>query len=332
MKAIFICVAVVISMLLLGCEEAVSTGEKTSSVQTGPVVSKEQERALEIIYESLADPSDRMRANAIEVVSTTGRSDIMPVIIKLLKDEAVRVRFSAAIAIGDMAYAKGALSVKRLLNDPDANVRIAAAYALAQLKKMDLSDRIYDALGSNDQTVRANAILLLGKLGDRKAIEVLKKVARDELSGDMVTAQVAESIAMLGGDENTYREIWALLISKYAEDRAMGIRAMGALGTEEAQNAILTMLHDEIIEIRLLASEQLGLLGSNVGEAEVADYMVRVSKTLNEQSRLRADLIAVVAIGHMGSSGLADFLPNFLQSQSKDMQLRAAQSVLLLNQ
>ena len=331
MKAILFCMVAGLSMLFLGCEEPVSSGGKTAGVVSGSV-SKLHERALEIIYECLADDSSaRMRTHAIEVVSTTGRRDMMPVVVKLLKDAAVPVRFSAAVAIGDMKYTGGIFSVKRLLGDPDANVRIAAAYALSKLKKGDLSGQIYEALGSDDQTVRANAALLLGKHGDKKAINALKTVARDSLSGDMVTMQVADSIAILGGDQSTYGELWALLISKYVEDRAMGVRAMGALGTRDAEKAILTMLHDEIVEIRLLASEQLGLLGNNIGEEEVLDYLNRISNTLDAQSRMRGDLIAVMAIGRIRSSRLADFLPNFIASSSKNMQLRAAQSVLLLN-
>jgi len=329
MKAVFVCIVAALSMLFLGCEESVSTGVKKPTVAGGSV-SKLQEKALEIIYECLSDESSgRMRTHAIEVVSTTGRRDMMPIVVKLLKDEVVPVRFSACVAIGDMKYTGGTFSVKRLLKDADTNVRIAAAYALTKLKKGEFSGQIYEALGSNDQTVQANAVLLLGKLGDRKAISVLKKVAQDSQSGDdIVAVQVAESIATLGGDEDTYQKLWALLMSKYAGNRAMGIRAMGALGTKDAENAILTMLHDETVEIRLLAAEQLGQLGNNIGEKEVLDYLNRISSTLDEQSRLRGDLLAVSAIGHIRSSQLADFLPNFIKSSSKDMQLRAAQSVL----
>lgn len=331
MKATFIYTVAAISMLLLGCEEPVSNGEKTVAVASAPIL-KLHEKALEIVYEGLSDNSSvRMRMHAIEVVSTTRRSDLMPVVVKLLKDEAVPVRFSAAVVIGDMKYRSGWLSVKRLLNDPDINVQIAAAYALNMLKKGDFSSRIYDALDSSDQTIRANAVLLLGKLGNRKAIGTLKTVAKDSKSGEIVTLQVSESIAMLGGDESTYQELWALLISKYVDDRAMGIRAMGALGSADAETAILTMLHDEILEVRLLAAEQLGQLGNTIGEEEVLYYLDRTSKTLNGQARMRADLIAVTAIGYIRSNKLADFLPNFIGSSSKDMQLRAAQSVLLLN-
>mgnify|MGYP001110137148 CR=1 FL=1 len=52
--------------------------------------------------------------------------------------------------------------------------------------------------------------------------------------------------------------LWTRLISAYADDRVMGIRAMGALGTPEAKNALTTMLDDPVPEVRLAAAEQVG--------------------------------------------------------------------------
>lgn len=330
MKAILACAIMVTAVLFCGCEGEVFDGGK-KNVRGTDVVSRYQEKAVEILYASLTDPSGLIRAHAAEVVVTTGRMDMMPVIIKLLKDESVAVRFSATMAIADFGYTRGTISVRRLLSDPDLNVRIAAAYALTKLKKGELSEEIYAALDNRDQTIRANATLLLGKLGDRKALPALNAVAGETHSGDAVRMQAAESIAMLGGDDRTYRQLWAFLMSKYNEDRAVGIRAMGALGTTESQNAILSMLTDESVEIRLLAAEQLGRAGIRVGKEDVVEYLTKVRKSLDPTSRQQADLVAVMAIGRIGGTRLENFLPNFLASNSKDMRLQAAQSVLLLN-
>ena len=323
MKTIFVCSIMVSVLVFCGCEEAASKG--------GDVISGHQEQAKEIVYASLADPSGLIRAHAVEVVVTCGREDMMEVVVKLLKDKSVAVRFAAAMAIADAGYAKGAISVKGLLDDPDMNVRIAAAYALTKLKKVGLSEQIYSALDSKDQTIRANAVLLLGKLGDRRAIEALNDVAGDMHSEDIVRIQAAEAIAMLGGTDRTYQELWAFLMSKFLEDRAMGIRAMAALNTPESRNAILSMLTDDFVEIRLLAAEQLGRLGNRGGEEDVLEYLRRGPGKLKVVSRRQADLIAVMAIGRIGGEKLADFLPNFLASDTKDMRLQAAQSVLLLD-
>ena len=112
------------------------------------------------------------------------------------------------------------------------------------------------AINSSDQQVRANAAFLLGKTGDKSALPLLYEAIRDEASDDRVRLNSVEAIARLG-DERIYQKLWAMLISAYADDRVCGIRAMGALGNSQARDAILTMLKDDLAEVRLVAAEQL---------------------------------------------------------------------------
>ena len=87
-------------------------------------------------------------------------------------------------------------------------------------------------------------------------------------SNDKVRFQAIESIAMLG-DERILPKIWAIVYSGYADDRIIGIRAMGALGTAKAKDVLITKLDDEVLEVRLAAAEQLGKLKDPIGEPEV---------------------------------------------------------------
>ena len=92
-------------------------------------------------------------------------------------------------------------------------------------------------MASSDQTVRANAALLLGKSGKQEGIRFLYWTLQRNDSSDKVVLQAAEAIAMLRRSRESTRKLWTRLISTYADDRVIGIRAMGALGTEEAKNA-----------------------------------------------------------------------------------------------
>ena len=77
-----------------------------------------------------------------------------------------------------------------------------------------------------------------------------------------------------------------MLISSFADDRVMGIRGMGALGTADAKNAIITMLDDDILEVRLVAAEQLGKLNDNLGEPEVQDvFHKNLTADFDEEER-----------------------------------------------
>jgi len=188
---------------------------------------------------------------------------------------------------------------------------------------------IYGAVKSNDQTVRANAALLLGKLGDKKALDVLYLMMQDSGSDDRVVYQAEESIAMLG-DAGIYPKLWPLLISKFLDDRLTGVRAMCALSTAEAKNAILTMLYDEEPEVRLLAAERLGVLGDLSGQLEVLDFLNKAGIQADIKANENRNVLAALAIGRIGTPGLTKFLPSLLKNDSKAVRLGAAQSVLML--
>jgi HEAT repeats/HEAT repeat len=314
---------------MAGCideEQSTSYSPNPSYVSRGSDMIKMHNTALNIVKDGLKDNNGLIRTHAIEVVATCKRLELMPYVTEMLRSNSVPVKFAAATAIGDIRYTPSEFAVKKLLDDKDHNVRIASAYALAKLGKIEMADVIRKGLGSNDQTVRANAAMLLGKLGSYRDIELLKGAIRKEDSSDKVKLQSVESIAMLG-DRSVFRDkLWPLLISKYADDRLMGIFGMGALGTHEAKNAILSMLHDDVPEVRLAAAGELGKLGNRSGKFEVENYLQDKSGIVTEQGKQ----FAAIAIGQIKDKSLAKYLPELMRSTSKPLRLAAAKSALLL--
>ncbi|UCD52134.1 MAG: HEAT repeat domain-containing protein, partial [Phycisphaerales bacterium] len=229
---------------------------------------------------------------------------------------------------GDLNYALGKEEVTALLNDPDANVRMAAAYALTQLGQPEYFPSLRDGIASKDPILRANAALLLGKSGRQEALPLLYWTLQQPDSTDRVLLQAVESIAMLG-DARIYRKVWTRLISAYADDRMVGVNAMGALGTEEAKNALITMLDDTVLEVRLAAAEQLGKLGDTSGAPRVEEvftggYLIQ----MGAQNATRIKVLAALAIGEIGTPGLAQHLPELLQDPSQTVRLAAAKAIL----
>jgi HEAT repeat protein len=293
-----------------------------------PLTGDPQSEARQILLEGLADIDPRVRANAVEVIATVREVRLLPKIQRMLHDPAVQVRFLAALAIGDLRYALGKEEVTTLLNDPDANVRMAAAYALTQLGQDEYFPSLRDGIASKDPIVRANAALLLGKSGRQEALPLLYWTLQQGDSTDRVLLQAVESIAMLG-DTRIYRRVWTRLISAYADDRMIGVSAMGALGTEEAKNALITMLDDTVIEVRLAAAEQLGKLGNASGAPRVAEVFDGVFLSqMDPQSATRIKVLAALAIGEIGLPGLVRHLPDLLQDPSQTVRLAAAKAIL----
>jgi HEAT repeat protein len=297
-------------------------------------VAKLLPQAARIIEEALADKNPYVRGNAIEVVAVTKRIRLMPKVRRLLGNEFVApVRFAAALAVGDTRYLLAESSLKSLLSDPDENLKIAAAYALNKLGAMDKADTfnlLRKAIAGNDQTVRANAALLLGKTADRQALRLLYVALQRRDSDDKVRFQAVESIAMLG-DEYIFTKLWPMVISTYADDRLIGIRAMGALGTAKAKNVLVTKLDDDVLAVRLAAAEQLGKLGDTSGEPKVLEvFRKNLTAGLNIDQAQHISVLTALAIGQIGTPRLARFLPSLLKNESIFVRIAAAKAVFQL--
>jgi HEAT repeat protein len=312
------------AIFIFGCEESV----RAPYVLPSGSAEEHLPEAIRIIQEGLSDEDSLVRANAIEVIATTKQVKLMPKVQRMLQDGFVPVRFAATVAVGDLRYAFAKGAVKQLLEDGDENIKIAADYALSKFGSGSGFELVRRATSSSDQTVRANAVLLLGKSGDKHSLKYLYVALRNKDSDDKVRFQAVEAIARLG-DERIYPKLWAMLISIYADDRVMGVRGMGALGTEEAKSALITKLDDDLTEVRLAAAEQLGILGETIGEAEVLKVFTKnLTSGMNQEDAERVNTLAALAIGRIGTANLTKFLPELLKNESKLVRIAAAQAVI----
>ncbi|MHC4187996.1 MAG: HEAT repeat domain-containing protein [Planctomycetota bacterium] len=323
LKTALLCTLFIFSSL--GC----SNSKQTKKQSIAAPVQKLLPQAEKIILDALADIDPSIRTNAIEVVADTKQVKLMPKVVKQLDDPSVPVRFSAALAVGDTKYLIAKNKVNFLLNDKDQNVRIAAAYALYKLSDIEKIGIIKGAIKQRDQTVRANATLLLGKCGDQNSKNLLYWAMHDRYSDYKVGFQAAQAIAALK-DEKIYPKLWTMLISTYADDRVMGIRGMGALATPAAKDSIITMLEDDILEVRLVAAEQLGTLNEILGEPEVLDvFQENITADLDQESRQRTFVLTASAIGQIRSENLIQYLPKLINNPEKRVRIAAAKAVFL---
>jgi len=314
---------------LAGCEESLSL--QTAINQPSAVsVDNLMPEALEIIEAGLADADPQVRANAIEVVATTKQIMLMPKVQHLLQDEVVPVRFLAILAVADLEYSLAKSDVQSVadgLKDEDENVRIAAAYAMTKFGHSEYFTVFRNAIASEDQTVRANAALLLGKSGNKDALRLLYWALQSKDSSDKVRFNAVEAIAMLG-DERILPKVWAIAYSGYADDRIMGIRALGALKTVKAKDVLVTKLDDDILEVRLAAAEQLGKLRDSIGEPEVLEVFEKnLTASLDKKDLERVKKLTALAIGQIGTETLKKFLPQLLRDESKSVRIATAKAV-----
>jgi len=284
-------------------------------------------QAKSIIRKSLNDDNPHIRTNAIEAVAKTGSDESMPKVEQFLTDEFIPVRFAAALAVGDTGYSSARKQLYNLLKSNDDNTRLAASYALFKLGDRTQFTNLAEFITSPDMLVRANAALLLGKCGDRAALKLLYWALSDKDSDDKVRFQAAEAIANLG-DEKIYPKLWTMILNVNADDRILGVRSMGALGTEQAKGALTSQLSDDVLEVRLAAAWQLGRLDSAAGQPEIlAVFTNNLTAKMDEADAERINILAAMAIGQIRTPELTKFLPGLLNNKSKFVQIHAATAV-----
>jgi HEAT repeat protein len=131
------------------------------------------------------------------------------------------------------------------------------------------------------------------------------------------------------GDEAIIQKIWPTIISSYNDDRVVGIRALGQLGTQKAKEIIMTKLDDDVLVVRLAAAAQLGKLNDQTGEEEVLKvFQNNLTSGLPKNEREVIDFFAALAIGEIATEPLMRNLPGFLENDSKEVRIAAAKAVL----
>ncbi len=316
----------IIAALLFGCDESASRKKSASPIKGKGL----QASAHNIIEQGLKSPDPKIRANAIEVVAAARQKYYLPQLSTLLGDDYIPVRFAAALAVGDTQYYMAANKLQRLVTKADENTKIAAAYALYKLGRKQYLETIKKAVTSYDQTLRANAVVLLGKTKNQSVLQLLYW-AKDDVSSDpKVRYQATKAIAQLG-DEKIYEKILTQLVSKYADNKMIGIEAMYELGTPLARDAILTKLDDDVLEVRLAAADKLALLGDKSGSATVLSvFKENLTYGMDEASTERILALSASAIGSIKTKKLSKYLPELINNKSAIVRLAAAKAVLQL--
>ena len=306
-----------------GCNESQGTIGTSNSI----IKNSLRDKGIEITRQGLADSDPMVRVRAIEVAAASKNKKLMYTVATMLDDKYIRTRFVAALAVGDVEFRPAQKKLQRMLKDQNENARMAVAYALYKLGGKGYYEIVERSLSNKDQTIRANAAMLLGKMKNQNATRPLYWALKDNNSGDNVRFQVLESLAMLQ-DKGAYKKIWTMLISAYVQDKIMGIRAMGAMGNEDAKNALLTVLDDDILEVRLAAAAQLGQLYDTTGEPFVQEvFFNNLRAGMNDYELERVNVLTALAIGQIGTESVMRYLPEFLNDKSKFVRLAAAKAV-----
>ena len=179
-------------------------------------------------------------------------------------------RATAAFTLGDMASERAVPALLGALEDTDRSVRGAAARSLGKLSAHDAVAPLLRALVLREvpHITAAHALLAIGE----EALPGLTALASDPDAE--IRANAIELIGLLG-DASEGPGLAKHLRDPSAEVRAKAARALGRLGAAGATEQLCSTLEDRISFVRVAAAHALGV----VGDAAAAAPLLRVARS-----------------------------------------------------
>lgn len=190
-----------------------------------------------------------------QVTEYVGRMDksIIPLLLKLAKNADGEVRQLSLICLAPFKTRESAQALADALLDEDVNVRGYAAGLLQDAYDPIILPKLLMALKkSEDEHVRAQIVLIIGRIGNEETKEELKKMLA--LEKDKTTrANIIQALARLG-DEDSRQKILNELKSSTPKIRFEAIQKMEYVGDKEMALHLEPLLDDQTPATTLTAS------------------------------------------------------------------------------
>lgn len=298
-----------------------------------------REPAISVLLQAAESSDPMLRANAVEALHGA-KEHLSDVLRRALGDTNRGVRFVAAMSVGRFALKELTALVEPLLHDESHSVQAAAMYAQHRCGvKVDLNP-LGRLLRSEDPEVRGNAAYVLGELGQRSAIDLLREAAGSGLQfatqarRKVIELQLAEAMVKLGAVQEL-DVIRAALFAPVEESEvaALACQMCGELKDGGALADLVNIVNrtgpsERPPEIRMAAALAVARIDPTRTLVEIP-----VSHATSSRAELRAQ--AAYTLGAMGgnrtsSAVAASNLSRLLNDANPMVQVAAAGAILRL--
>lgn len=217
--------------------------------------------AVDPLIEHLNNSSGFEKRIIIESLGKIGDSKAFEPIIKYLNDSNQEIRECVVKIIIKLGDTRAIDALVLSLKDPSIAVRKAAVNALKDFgwAPLDDEENIMYLMAKEEW----DEIVKIGEA----AVEILNKAFKDickwNLGGDKISARI-QVLLILGkiGDTRAIDSLIELLNDKEFMIRHRAVKALGNLGDARAVDALIKLLNDKELIIRRSAVEALGILGN----------------------------------------------------------------------
>jgi HEAT repeat protein len=319
------------------------TEDSTVALSKGPRVrpqipvsasSDPARNASQLLEEASRSPDPMIRAIAIEAMESDP-TVLEPAVRRGLGDPNPGVRFCAAVVGSKVRLPGLAPLVEPLLLDPSQSVQASAILALHRCGRTVDPTPLAAMVVSPSPEIRGNAVMVLGDLGNRSAMPLLKEGFETPMPRAMPAAvrvvdlQIAEAMVKLG-DLSQLEPVHAALFSRSDQGECIAL-ACQIVGTLRDKSA-LPMLQRLIdaggedtrpLEIRLVAAIACMKI-LNPGPEALAELGLQGAR----DSRPEVRALAARLLGWFSTPQASATLSQLLRDRDPSVQISAAASVL----
>lgn len=246
-------------LLLFGCQQ---TSQPIALDELAALARGGDRQALEQLVGLLGEQGERTNDRVYALLLEIGEDSIPVLLPKIAAKDRIQREYVIA-ALGNLKASAAISAIAGVLADPQLGRRYIAAWALGEIGGEPAVAPLLKALGDQDAEVRKYSTRSLIKLNRLAVAPLIHFLSEKQES-------VAEAAAVRAlGDIADPAAFDVLLFHFNGENRADAVTALGKLKDPRAAEALVSVLHDPVWQIRMNAAMALGPIGTNQQAAEL---------------------------------------------------------------
>jgi len=267
-------------------------------------------KAIEFIVPYLQHASIRLRVAAANALGEIGDNSAVSVLVATLDDENPEVRRAIVTALGKINE-RVAIPALVAFGVMEPHLKFLSSEAIVKMGSAAAAE-LLDLLNHDDPACVLEAVVLLGRLKEKKAVKALVHVL--ETRSSTFQAHAVESLGQIG-DERTVGVICKCLKHSNPGVRVNAARALGKIPDESAEPALIAALEDEDEDVQQAAVFALGEIGLKRSAAPLCGLL----SSQNDDLRL----MVAESLGKIGDVRALDYLLELLNHENETIKLKA---------
>ncbi|MEJ7593475.1 MAG: HEAT repeat domain-containing protein [Planctomycetaceae bacterium] len=210
----------------------------------------------------------------LAALQRNGASSSLPILQRYIEGDSSQFREQAVKALRKLKITASVPVFRRLLDDHTPALRRQAIEQLAVLKSEGILPRLREMLKQDpDETVRSACAKALGDFGDETSVHLLEEALEDH---PLVRLQAVIALGRLG-QSSAGPILLSLLRDQLPEVRYQAVRGIGLLKLEGAVEQVEPLLDDSDELVRRGAEQTLTDLGVRTGNRKARQWKRRLS-------------------------------------------------------